>query len=772
MDSTRGGMSTVGYSNGNDSTFIINGPAGGPAATNMAARLQIPAAELNHMFSPLALERMFQRAPSSNQGSSTNNTASIAGMLWSGGGGGAAVEEQGKTLQLLLLNGSNPGTGEQQMVTPVSPPNHIASPPSSIRGESAFSRAGSAEQFPAPLPPSTRRPMSMYDMQEGVAPQSAGVSLRHEAMMRASPHMTAALAGSSHVPGRASAAPELLVGRPRAYTYTNEAPMQPARAARPPGHHKALSQVAMGISRPSSVPSTAPGSARKGSDGSNVRLIRPDPRMPLPNRVGDMVLDRDAGWVNINEVPQAEIRRGDTIMPGSARSTVSKGTHVISAQPSPTNDPRPVHEMSERKQPERADSAYGTATLRDDGMGTVVSKLVPAPEGASATAVALSGVGIRTIKALPQLPTNIETMVLDNNKLQSLVGLPMGLVHLTVSANWLTFGSAEQSRFSFARELPHLEFLDASSNEIADIAVFSDLRHLRRLVVSRARISSMRGLVGCRRLEQLTLRDNAIAELDLDPAQTPRLASLDLSNNRLRVLPARISEFTFLRALNVDRNDLESIELCGAPSHVRELRLSENPRVLRPSAGIVDARAWQAKFPRLRTLYMDTCYAKQLVGALAGGPQTWPTLTNLSLRGYVTQPALAVDFACLRNMRNLYLPDTRLELPPTLPLLPHLRQLVISNADLQRLPANLGAALPALQHLDVGYNPMLLDLSPVVQLNGLEVLRAPGIGVRPIPQYNSDGLEEFPPLGDSLAEMQARGACALVGSLARLRRLR
>ncbi|KAJ1933506.1 hypothetical protein FBU59_006005, partial [Linderina macrospora] len=363
-------------------------------------------------------------------------------------------------------------------------------------------------------------------------------------MVPTQPLMGNHVSRSSH--GRASAVPELMGGRPRAYTYTSETPAQPphaARAGRAPGHHKALSQVAMGISRPSSVPGNGvrrtvdvPGVVRKGSDGSNVRLIKPDPKMPLPNRVGDMVLDRDAGWVNINEVQagaspveydathslDSEIRRGDTIMPGSGRSTLSTAsrgsafpgqlppvagrsplvsfgmrTHVVSGLPSPANDvqaTRPVHEMSERKVLERADSAYGTATSRDDGMGSIVNKLVTAPAGMPATAVALNGVGIRSIKALPKLPTNIETMALDNNKLQSLVGLPMGLVNLTVSGNWLTLGSIEASRFSFARELPHLEFLDLSSNEISDISVVSGLRHLRRLVVNRARITSMKGL--------------------------------------------------------------------------------------------------------------------------------------------------------------------------------------------------------------------------------------------------------------------------------------
>ncbi|KAJ1944121.1 Leucine-rich repeat protein [Linderina macrospora] len=294
----------------------------------------------------------------------------------------------------------------------------------------------------------------------------------------------------------------------------------------------------------------------------------------------------------------------------------------------------------------------------------------------------------------------------------------------------------------------------------------------------------MKGLVGCRRLEQLTLRDNAIAEFDLDPSQMPLLTSLDLCNNRLRVLPARISELVHLRALNVDRNDLEFVDLLGAPSNVRELRVSENPRMLRQSAGIVDARAWHKKFPRLRTLYMDTCYAKQVVNGMTAssdltGAQVWPGLCNLSLRGYVTLPSLSIDFSCLQHLRNLYLPDTKVNLPHVMPTLPHLRQLVLSNAGLQRLPVNLGSALPLLQHLDISNNPELTDLSPIMHISTLEVLRAQSIGIThptpPAPLYNADGLEEFPPINNTFSELQASQVpdeCAILQMFSRLRRLR
>ncbi|KAJ2738091.1 hypothetical protein GGI20_006326, partial [Coemansia sp. BCRC 34301] len=247
--------------------------------------------------------------------------------------------------------------------------------------------------------------------------------------------------------------------------------------------------------------------ARKASDG-NAHLLTPkDFNMPLPERIGDMVLDKGAGeWVHISEyvpmrprspaasqTPVAE-QRGLT----SSRSSISLHTSPF-PQPLPTASRKPlptaaygmglispvenqrkiVREMSERRS---AESPAHRRPIEDDALGSIVHRLVtPATSPDACTALDLSRSGIRSLVGLAQITSRLEAICLAGNKLQGLQGLPAGLVSLRAPSNWIRFSASDSVRFSFARELPHLEEIDLSANEISDIAVFSGLRHLRTL---------------------------------------------------------------------------------------------------------------------------------------------------------------------------------------------------------------------------------------------------------------------------------------------------
>ncbi|KAJ2014656.1 Protein nud1, partial [Coemansia sp. S610] len=378
------------------------------------------------------------------------------------------------------------------------------------------------------------------------------------------------------------------------------------------------------------------------------------------------------------------------------------------------------------------------------------------------------------------ITSRLEAISLAGNKLQGLHGLPPGLVSLRAPSNWIRFSASDPVRFSFARELPHLEEIDLSANEISDIAVFSGLRHLRTLELTRNRIYSLSGLRGCRRLAYLGLRDNIVTDFDLDAAEAPMLATLDVFNNRLRVVPASIADFAYLAKANFVKNDLEKVEVHGSPAEsLRELRLSENPLLVRKSGGVVDMALWRAKFPGLKTLYLDICNIRQL--AQSSGEGVWPSVFNLSLRGNSLHPSLALDFSCLCHLKNLYAPDTQMVLPRVLPPLNNLLQLVLCNAGLAQLPDNMGAALPQLRLLDVSNNLELVDLTPILQLSSsLEVLKCRAIGfglalhdtgnltpVTPAIAKWTPGVETFPGQdGGALEE------CAMLRRLAGLRRLR
>ncbi|KAJ2877930.1 hypothetical protein IWW38_006451, partial [Coemansia aciculifera] len=253
-----------------------------------------------------------------------------------------------------------------------------------------------------------------------------------------------------------------------------------------------------------------------------------------------------------------------------------------------------------------------------------------------------------------------------------------------------------------------------------------------------------------------------------------------------------IAEFGYLSKANFVKNDLEKVELHGSPAEsLRELRLSENPLLVRRSGGVIDMTQWKAKFPGLKTLYLDICNIRQL--AQSSGTGAWPSVFNLSLRGNALQPMLALDFSCLCHLKNLYAPDTQMVLPRVLPPLNHLLQLVLSNAGLIQLPSNMGTALPQLRLLDVCNNPDLVDLSPVLQLSSsLEVLKCRTIGFGSMSlashdsgnltpatpaagKWSSDGIETFPDAGSANGGHYSAAIaeeCLALKRLAGLRRLK
>ncbi|KAJ2065082.1 Leucine-rich repeat protein, partial [Coemansia sp. S2] len=919
-----------------DSTFIIN-PGTSAAAQDGATprasqqaqqqRLPVSASEFNHMFTPLSIERMFQRNPSMTDSGDTR--ASIMGMLWHGDGDDASLEGgAGDTLKLLLSHGSNPTDPASGPVTCASPPDTVTSQgsghddqqgyaqyvppartegvrrlppiPSSphLRSASRMSLASSSgagqrrtalnEHYARDGIPQTlrihdtaawglsapagdgrgsNRPLTMYDagdyggqplqVHSAVGPrhQAADLSLRHEVLDKVARKSQPTTPFDMHIPIPSSHRPQSMMPRPGSSNNTPEyhvamhsaddITMLPgdnrlraywspaaathddqAQASHHPPSHQGSPRMAppRGITRPMSVSKFGsmrrsvdhppPTQTRKASDG-NAQLLTPkDFNMPLPERVGDMVLDKAAGeWVHISEytpmrpgspaISQAAVAEQRGL--SSSRSSISLHTSPF-PQPLPTAARRPppaasygmglispvenqrkiVREMSERRS---AESPAHRRPIEDDALGSIVQRLVtPATSPEAYTTLDLSRSGIRSLAGLAQITSRLEAICLAGNKLQGLHGLPPGLVSLRAPSNWIRFSAADPVRFSFARELPHLEEIDLSANEISDIAVFSGLRHLRTLELTRNRIHSLSGLRGCRRLAYLGLRDNIVTDFDLDAAEAPMLATLDVFNNRLRVVPASIADFTYLAKANFVKNDLEKVEVHGSPAEsLRELRLSENPLLVRKSGGVIDMTLWKTKFPGLKTLYLDICNIRQL--AQSTGEGVWPSVFNLSLRGNALQPSLALDFSCLSHLKNLYAPDTQMVLPRVLPSLNNLLQLVLCNAGLTQLPSNMGAALPQLRLLDISNNLELVDLTPVLQLSSsLEVLKCRAIGfgllsttphdtgnltpVTPaIAKWTSDGVETFPDQNAANGPQPAE-ECAVLRRMAGLRRLK
>ncbi|OMJ16909.1 Septation initiation network scaffold protein cdc11 [Smittium culicis] len=233
------------------------------------------------------------------------------------------------------------------------------------------------------------------------------------------------------------------------------------------------------------------------------------------------------------------------------------------------------------------------------------------------TSISLKSCGLRNLVGLSSCFPELESLDIDDNKVVSFDGIPSNILSLQARNNWFSLGN-EESEPRLSKLLPHLEFIDMSENQVSNLSLFSGLIHLRVLILNRNQISSLKPLKNVRRLTSLSISDNFIKSIDLDPKDISSIEHLNLSNNRIEELH-NVDNFLNLKELILESNDISVWSIQKPLEKLVNLRLSGNPRLFRSAGDILDNSTLCSLLPSLKSLFLDGIYIRSV-----GNPESYP----------------------------------------------------------------------------------------------------------------------------------------------------
>ncbi|KAG0281808.1 hypothetical protein BGZ95_009745 [Linnemannia exigua] len=296
---------------------------------------------------------------------------------------------------------------------------------------------------------------------------------------------------------------------------------------------------------------------------------------------------------------------------------------------------------------------------------------------------------------LNHLVPNLEVLILNENQVPYLTGVPKSVKTLQVRSNLLS----DLTNFS---HLANLQYLDISHNAIEDLTGLSSLVHLRELMAEGNNIKSVSALQQMDGLIRLDVSHNALTSLDFRWSKLQRLEFLNASYNKIEQLE-NLESLAGLIHANLAHNCIEDISLVQPLRRLRILRLSEN-KLLTFNAD---------SFPGLRTLYLDDNHLQSLENC-----QTLTRLENFSARDQEGE-GIAIDMTEFINSRKLYLSGNPIHALDFEMGFYRLEYLEICAGCLSELPIDFATLFPNLRGLNLSYN----GLDSLAALDGLHRLR-------------------------------------------------
>ncbi|KAI8372835.1 uncharacterized protein BYT42DRAFT_578193 [Radiomyces spectabilis] len=326
-----------------------------------------------------------------------------------------------------------------------------------------------------------------------------------------------------------------------------------------------------------------------------------------------------------------------------------------------------------------------------------LNKLRPCHQWYAIRSLDLSRQHLRALYDLEGVLPNLETLIVSNNSISRMDGLPRNIRILRANSNKLTDITSFQ-------HLYNLHHLDVCNNAIESFEGAS-FYHLRELHAENNKLSSCSSFRNMQGLIILNVRGNMIKRIHFGSASMEHLDKLDLAYNRIECLEG-IENLGALRTLNLEHNDIKWIRLREPMARLKVLRMSYNR--LKAFDGSV--------FPGLRTLYLDDNQILRIMGL-----SCISRLDSFSLRD---QGGHNVDMKvqCLRDVRKLYLsgnPWRQLNMDDFFAL----EYLELSSIQLEALPSDFARQVPNLGTLYLNHN-YLHDLSPLRKLRHLHKLVA------------------------------------------------
>ncbi|ALC39622.1 rk [Drosophila busckii] len=233
--------------------------------------------------------------------------------------------------------------------------------------------------------------------------------------------------------------------------------------------------------------------------------------------------------------------------------------------------------------------------------------------------------------------TALKVLELDDNLISS---LPEGLSKLT-QLQELSITS-NRLRWINDTELPRsLQILDLRANPLSTITAgaFRGMSKLRKLILSDVRtLRKFPELEACHALEILKLDRAGIQEVPLNLCrQTPRLKSLELKTNSLKIIP-NLSSCRDLRLLDLSSNQIETLQ--GRPFYglkqLHDLLLSYNRIKALPQdafQGIPKLQLLDLEGNEIAFIHKDAFAAFTALEDLNLGNNIFPHLPEAGLRG-------------------------------------------------------------------------------------------------------------------------------------------
>ncbi|CAO3594149.1 unnamed protein product [Absidia cylindrospora] len=299
---------------------------------------------------------------------------------------------------------------------------------------------------------------------------------------------------------------------------------------------------------------------------------------------------------------------------------------------------------------------------------------------------------------LTAIVPSLEHLILSDNFIQEMSGLPRTIRTLKINRNRLT-------DISGIIPLVNLQYLDVCNNAISSFKDVGTLHELKVIHAENNKLKSCQFFQIMRGLEKLNLRNNRLEDLIFgDSTQLDNLEILDVSYNRISHLES-IERLTELRVLNLEHNDLYFISVNEPMVKLKALYLSFNClTVLNGSF-----------FPDLRTLQLDDNHISRLLSM-----NSIPRLSEISVRNQCCQ-LTDFDLQSFAGVRTLLLAGNVLQRMHTLVDFGALEYLELCSTQLESLPCDFSQQAPNITVLCLGHNH-LYSIKPLRKLHKLEKL--------------------------------------------------
>ena len=157
--------------------------------------------------------------------------------------------------------------------------------------------------------------------------------------------------------------------------------------------------------------------------------------------------------------------------------------------------------------------------------------------------------------------TRLKKLFLNENSLQflprNIFSKMVGLEEIYLFKNQLE--DICDSSSSIFDNMKHLKFLDIHSNHLTIFNIFTEMPMLDSLLLSYNQIQHINGIDKLNNLTNLDLNNNKISEFPLDILKLKKLSTLNLQNNDLNSIPNTLGLMNNLIRLNIEGNPLKRL---------------------------------------------------------------------------------------------------------------------------------------------------------------------------------------------------------------------